>query len=139
MRLGAVTGPLGVVVVDDSAVQRRFLRSAIEAASEFSVVGEARNGSEAVALVERLRPAAVVMDLDLPVMGGVEAIERIMAACATPILVYSAYVGGADSANAMLALAAGAVDGGRSGRRPATGAMAGAAPPSGPVRRRPRG
>jgi two-component system chemotaxis response regulator CheB len=43
-------------------------------------------------------------------MGGVEAIERIMATCATPILVYSAYVGGTNSANAMEALAAGAVD-----------------------------
>jgi two-component system chemotaxis response regulator CheB len=106
----AVTGALGVVVVDDSAVQRRFLRSAIEAAGEFAVVGEARNGSEAVAMVERLRPAAVVMDLDLPVMGDVEAIERIMAGCATPILVYSAFVAGSDSANAMEALAAGAVD-----------------------------
>ena len=105
-----MTGPLGVVVVDDSAVQRRFLRGAIEAAGEFGVVGEARNGSEAVALVERLRPAAVVMDLDLPVMGGVEAIERIMARWATPILVYSAFVGGSDSTNAMEALAAGAVD-----------------------------
>jgi two-component system chemotaxis response regulator CheB len=108
--MGAVTDPLTVVVVDDSAVQRRFLRGAIEAAQEFTVVGEARNGKEAVALVERLRPAAVVMDLDLPLMGGVEAIERIMAGCATPILVYSAFVGGADSENAMEALAAGAVD-----------------------------
>jgi two-component system chemotaxis response regulator CheB len=99
-----------VVVVDDSAVQRRFLRGAIDAAPEFDVVGEARNGKEAVALVERLRPHAVVMDLDLPVMGGVEAIERIMASCATPILVYSAFVAGEDSANALEALSAGAVD-----------------------------
>jgi two-component system chemotaxis response regulator CheB len=105
-----VTLPLSVVVVDDSAVQRRFLRGAIDAAPEFDVVGEARNGKEAVALVERLRPHAVVMDLDLPVMGGVEAIERIMATCATPILVYSAFVAGEDSENALEALAAGAVD-----------------------------
>jgi two-component system chemotaxis response regulator CheB len=105
-----VTGKLAVVVVDDSAVQRRFLRSAIDASPDFSVVGEARNGKEAVALVERLRPAAVVMDLDLPVMGGVEAIERIMCSSATPILVYSAFVAGTDSANALEALAAGAVD-----------------------------
>jgi two-component system chemotaxis response regulator CheB len=105
-----VTVPLSVVVVDDSAVQRRFLRGAIDAAPEFDVVGEARNGKEAVALVERLRPHAVVMDLDLPVMGGVEAIERIMATCATPILVYSAFVAGEDSENALEALAAGAVD-----------------------------
>jgi len=102
--------PLTVVVVDDSAVQRRFLRGAIDAAPEFEVVGEARNGKEAVALVDRLRPHAVVMDLDLPVMGGVEAIERIMATCATPILVYSAFVAGADSENALEALSAGAVD-----------------------------
>ena len=105
-----MSAPMTVVVVDDSAVQRRFLRGAIDAAPEFDVVGEARNGKEGVALVERLRPHAVVMDLDLPGMGGVEAIERIMASCATPILVYSAFVAGNDRANALEALAAGAVD-----------------------------
>nr|UXE44627.1 protein-glutamate methylesterase/protein-glutamine glutaminase 1 [uncultured bacterium] len=99
-----------IVVVDDSPVQRRFLRAAVEAASDLTVVGEARNGKEAVALVARLRPAAVLMDLDLPVMSGIEAIERIMAASPTPILVYSAHVNGAESANALEALAAGAVD-----------------------------
>jgi len=99
-----------VVVVDDSPVQRRFLRAAVEAASDLTVVGEARNGKEAVALVARLRPSAVLMDLDLPVMSGIEAIERIMASSPTPILVYSAHVGGPESANALEALAAGAVD-----------------------------
>lgn len=99
-----------IVVVDDSPVQRRFLRAAVEAATDLTVVGEARNGKEAVALVARLRPAAVLMDLDLPVMSGIEAIERIMAASPTPILVYSAHVGGPESANALEALAAGAVD-----------------------------
>ena len=63
-----------------------------------------------MALVARLRPAAVLMDLDLPVMSGIEAIERIMAASPTPILVYSAHVDGEESANALEALAAGAVD-----------------------------
>ncbi len=99
-----------IVVVDDSPVQRRFLRAAVDAAADLTVVGEARNGKEAVALVARLRPAAVLMDLDLPVMSGIEAIERIMAASPTPILVYSAHVGGSESANALEALAAGAVD-----------------------------
>jgi len=99
-----------VVVVDDSPVQRRFLRAAVDASTDLTVVGEARNGREAVALVARLRPAAVLMDLDLPVMSGIEAIERIMAASPTPILVYSAHVGGEESANALEALAAGAVD-----------------------------
>ena len=99
-----------VVVVDDSPVQRRFVRAAVEADPYFTVVGEARNGREAVALVARLRPAAVLMDLDLPLMSGLEAIERIMAASPTPILVYSSHVGGKESSNALEALAAGAVD-----------------------------
>jgi two-component system chemotaxis response regulator CheB len=92
--------PTPVIVVDDSPVQRRFVRAAVEADSDFTVVGEARNGKEAVALVARLRPAAVLMDLDLPLMSGIEAIEAIMAASPTPILVYSAHVGGDESANA---------------------------------------
>ena len=102
--------PTTVVIVDDSAVQRRFLRATVESGAEFGVVGEARNGREAVALVRRLRPAAVLMDLDLPVLGGIEAIEQIMSSTPTPILVYSAFVGSADSDNALQALAAGAVD-----------------------------
>lgn len=99
-----------VVIVDDSAVQRRFLRTALEATGEFQVVGEARNGREGVAMVERLRPATVLMDLDLPVMNGFEAIERIMAGQPTPIVVYSAFVDDEHSTNAMAALAAGALD-----------------------------
>jgi two-component system chemotaxis response regulator CheB len=110
MTSAASSTPFCVVVVDDSPVQRRFVRAAVEADPDFRVVGEARNGKEAVALVARLRPAAVLMDLDLPVMSGIEAIERIMATSPTPILVYSAHVGGDESANALEALAAGAVD-----------------------------
>lgn len=102
--------PVALLLVDDSPVQRRFLRAALENSPEFSVIGEARNGREAVAMVERLRPAAVLMDLDLPVMNGIEAIERIMARCPTPIVVYSAFVEGENSTNAIDALAAGAVD-----------------------------
>ncbi|HVA60663.1 MAG TPA: chemotaxis-specific protein-glutamate methyltransferase CheB [Mycobacteriales bacterium] len=108
--LPAKRPPLAVVVVDDSPVQRRFLRAVIEAGDDLSVVGEARNGREAIALVERLRPGAVLMDLDLPLMNGIEAIERIMATRPTPILVYSSFVDGTDNANARAALAAGAVD-----------------------------
>jgi two-component system chemotaxis response regulator CheB len=114
MTSAASSTPVPIIVVDDSPVQRRFLRAAIEAGTEagteFTVVGEARNGKEAVALVARLRPAAILMDLDLPVMSGIEAIELIMAVSPTPILVYSAHVGGQESTRALEALAAGAVD-----------------------------
>jgi two-component system chemotaxis response regulator CheB len=106
----AAREPAALLLVDDSPVQRRFLRGALEASPEFCIAGEARNGREAVAMVERLRPAAVLMDLDLPVMNGIEAIERIMASRPTPIVVYSAFVDGENSTNAIEALAAGAVD-----------------------------
>jgi two-component system chemotaxis response regulator CheB len=106
----AAREPASLLLVDDSPVQRRFLRGALESSPEFCIAGEARNGREAVAMVERLRPAAVLMDLDLPVMNGIEAIERIMASRPTPIVVYSAFVDGENSTNAIEALAAGAVD-----------------------------
>src|SRR3954467_12983892 len=102
--------PVTVVIVDDSAVQRRFVRTVVEADPGLMVVGEARNGRDGVAMVERLRPHVVLMDLHLPVMNGIEAIERIMAVRPTPILVYSAFVDGDDRDNASAALAAGAVD-----------------------------
>lgn len=102
--------PVTIVVVDDSATQRRFIRAALSIDPMLEVVGEARTGCDAVALVERLRPAAVLMDLHLPVMNGIQAIERIMATRPTPIVVYSSFVDGADRANAASAYAAGAVD-----------------------------
>jgi two-component system, chemotaxis family, protein-glutamate methylesterase/glutaminase len=99
-----------IVVVDDSATQRRFIRAAVALDPMLEVVGEARNGRDGVALVERLRPAAVLMDLHLPVMDGIQAIEQIMATRPTPIVVYSSFVDGVDRANAASAYAAGAVD-----------------------------
>lgn len=102
--------PVTVVVVDDSETQRRFIRTALEADPLLELVGEARTGRDAVALVERLRPSAVLMDLHLPVMDGIQAIERIMATRPTPIVVYSSFVDGVDRDNAASAYSAGAVD-----------------------------
>jgi two-component system chemotaxis response regulator CheB len=102
--------PVTIVVVDDSATQRRFIRAAIALDPMLEVIGEARTGRDAVSLVERLRPTAILMDLHLPVMDGIQAIERIMAKWPTPIVVYSSFVDGMDRANAASAYAAGAVD-----------------------------
>lgn len=97
---------VSVVLVDDSGVERRFLRHAICADDGLTVVGEARTGRDAIALVERLRPSALVLDLDLP-GSAIELIERIMASVPTPILVCSTE---GDAERAAAALAAGAVD-----------------------------
>jgi two-component system chemotaxis response regulator CheB len=55
------------------------------------IVGEARNGAEAVEIVADTRPDVVTMDVEMPKMNGIEATERIMAECPTPILMLSAH------------------------------------------------
>lgn len=55
-----------VLVIDDSAVLRRSTRFMLESDSELKVVGEARNGEEAVALARRLKPDVVTMDIRMP-------------------------------------------------------------------------
>jgi two-component system chemotaxis response regulator CheB len=78
---------LRVVVADDSAICRQALKDALEADPEIQVVAEARDGQEAVALVQQHRPSLVTMDLRMPKLNGLEAIEQIMRRHPTPILV----------------------------------------------------
>jgi chemotaxis response regulator CheB len=99
-----------VVVVEDSPVQRAHLVDVLEAERDIAVIGQAGDPVEATALVRRLHPDVVTMDLGLPGDGGLGAIERIMADLPTPILVLSARVTGAGSAAAVESLLAGAVE-----------------------------
>ena len=108
-RAAAGLRPLTGLLVDDSPVQRRFVRAALEDLPGCAVVAEARNGREAVSLTARLRPSVVLMDLELPVMGGLEAIAQIMAASPTPIVVTSSHLA-ASPAPGLQALANGAVE-----------------------------
>jgi DNA-binding NarL/FixJ family response regulator len=73
------TGPdeqVRVLIVDDHPVWRGGIRGDLERAG-MSVVGEAADGGEAIELVAELRPDVVLMDLNLPVVSGVDAIRRI--------------------------------------------------------------
>jgi len=78
-----------VLVVDDSAVVRQGTRFVLESDPQLKVIGEARNGEEAVALTRRLRPDVITMDIRMPRMDGLEAIRHIMAENPVPIVVVS--------------------------------------------------
>lgn len=69
--------PIKVIVVDDHPVVRRGLVSVLNAQPDIQVVGEAEDGAVALDQVRRLRPEVVLMDLQMPGMDGVEAIEKI--------------------------------------------------------------
>lgn len=96
-----------VVIVDDSSLSRGLLRDILEEDAGFVVVGEARDGRQAVELAQSLRPDLITMDLEMPRMHGLDAIEAIMTHKAVPILVVSAV---ADARNAYAAVSRGAVD-----------------------------
>ncbi|HKF74750.1 MAG TPA: response regulator transcription factor [Terriglobales bacterium] len=69
--------PIRLLVVDDHPVVRDGLRGIFTAEPGFEVVGEARDGAEALALAPRLSPDVLLMDLRMPAMGGVETIARL--------------------------------------------------------------
>ena len=69
-----------VLIADDQALVRVGLRKILEAEPDTTVVGEAGDGEDAVAAAQRLRPDVVLMDIRMPVLDGIEATRRIVAA-----------------------------------------------------------
>ena len=76
-----------VLVVDDSPTTRAMLSAVIEDHPGLTVVGEASNGQEAVAFVQRRRPDIITMDVRMPGMDGLQATELIMSNTPTPIVI----------------------------------------------------
>jgi len=69
--------PARVLLADDHRLMRSGLRLVIERHSEFSVVGEADDGRQAVAMAESLKPDVIVMDIGMPGLNGIEAARQI--------------------------------------------------------------
>ena len=81
-----------LVVVDDHPIVRQGLTAALEDEADFQVVGAVGSSEEALAVVARLRPDVAVLDLELPGLGGIDALPRLIEASPeTRVLVFTAY------------------------------------------------
>jgi len=74
------TGDVSVLIVDDQPPFRVVARTVVDLVPGFAVAGEAGSGEEAVELAAELRPAMVLMDINLPGINGIEATRRIVEA-----------------------------------------------------------
>src|SRR5579871_4529587 len=98
-----------VMIVDDSAFMRKVLETIFNGDEQLQVVGQAKDGREAVALAESLKPDVITMDINMPHMDGLQATAQIMTTNPRPIVIVSSESReGADST--LKALELGAID-----------------------------
>ena len=98
-----------VLVVDDSGFFRRRVKEILEEDPLLTVVGDAANGQEAIDKALELKPDVITMDIEMPVMDGIKATQKIMETNPTPIVMFSSLT--TEGAKATLeALEAGALD-----------------------------
>ncbi len=100
---------INIVIVDDSAFMRKALQIMLESDPEIKVVGMARNGEQGVEMVKKFKPDCVTMDIEMPQMSGLEALEIIMREVPTPVLMVSS-ISTEGAAVTLEALDKGAVD-----------------------------
>lgn len=86
---GVTVPSIRVLLVEDHTIVRQGLRALLGSSSDLEVVGEAKDGVEAVQLASELKPDVVVLDLSLPVLHGSEALRRIKAGTAAKVVVLS--------------------------------------------------
>ena len=97
-----------VIIADDQALFREGLRTLLSTRSEVEVVGEAANGEEVLAMVDRMQPDVVLMDLRMPVMDGIVATTRLRDRWPSiPVLVLTTFDDDASLFGALRAGAAG--------------------------------
>src|SRR5216683_800811 len=81
--------PIRVLIADDSAVMRTTLARMLEANPLIRVCGTARNGQEVVEKTKLLQPDGITLDVEMPLLNGVEALKRIMSECPCPVIMFS--------------------------------------------------
>ncbi|HOI89709.1 MAG TPA: chemotaxis response regulator protein-glutamate methylesterase [Candidatus Rifleibacterium sp.] len=83
------TRKIKVLIVDDSAFMRTAIERMLQTDPGIEIAGSAANGREAVEKVARLKPDVVTMDVEMPIMDGLQALKEIMRICPTPVLMVS--------------------------------------------------
>ena len=82
--------PIGVLIVDDSPFMRMTIQKILSQDPNIKVLGTARDGLEGIEKLQALRPKVVTMDVEMPVMDGLQALGEIMRWQPTPVIVLSA-------------------------------------------------
>ncbi|MGG6239497.1 chemotaxis-specific protein-glutamate methyltransferase CheB [Nodosilinea sp. AN01ver1] len=103
-------GLIRLLLVEDSPVALALLQRIFRDVPDMEVVGVARNGHEALALIPAVKPTLICTDLHMPKMNGLELTEEVMARFPCPILVISASVQAEDTQTVFRILEAGALD-----------------------------
>ncbi|MNO22823.1 Transcriptional regulatory protein DegU [compost metagenome] len=81
-----------ILIVDDHFVVREGLKLILETAEQFQVIGEAENGEQALSLIDQLQPDVILMDLNMPVMSGLETMEQLKKHhCTVPVIILTTY------------------------------------------------
>lgn len=98
-----------VLLVDDSSFMRKVLHSIISADPQMEVVGQAKDGNEAIAMAKSLKPDVITMDINMPHLDGLQATEQIMSQNPKPIVIVSSETRDG-AASTLVALELGAID-----------------------------
>ncbi len=104
-----MTQLIKTLIVDDSAFARSIIVKKLSVDPDIEVIGVAKDGVDALDKIKALKPNVVTLDISMPRMDGLTALERIMAECPTPVIMLSALTGEQAPAT-MSALELGAVD-----------------------------
>jgi chemotaxis response regulator CheB len=102
--------PIKVVLVEDSVVALEVLERLLNSSPEIDVVGTARDGAEALRVIERSNPDVICTDLQMPNMDGLEFTQKLMEKHPLPVLVISNTVHPSDVDNIYNLMKAGALD-----------------------------
>jgi DNA-binding NarL/FixJ family response regulator len=103
---GSKSVPYRVLVADDHAMVRQGLCLMLDACPDIEVIAEASNGQEALELARRLKPSVVVIDINMPLMNGVEATAQIRTALPDTIVIGMSVNASVDNQEAMRAAGA---------------------------------